>query len=60
MDETIEQLAKRLDVPVDLSMQDGFGRQIDEDQYWQNTGLSAASIARVKESKRKKANGTEA
>ncbi len=33
----------------DLVMQDGFGRPIDEELYWHNTGLSAASIAEVKE-----------
>lgn len=30
-------------------MQDGFGRLIDEDLYWRNTGLSSASIERIKE-----------
>lgn len=33
----------------DKVMQDGFGRKIDEDLYWRNTGLSQGSIARIKE-----------
>jgi len=30
-------------------MVDGFGRDIDEDLYWRNTGLSQTSIAEIKE-----------
>lgn len=30
-------------------MQDGFGRPIDEDLCWHNTGLSQDSIERIKE-----------
>ena len=33
----------------DKVMQDGFGRPINEDVYWHNTGLSQASIKRIKE-----------
>lgn len=33
----------------DIAMRDGFGRRIDEDRYWHNTGLSQAAIERVKE-----------
>ena len=35
-------------------MQDGFGRPIDEDLYWRNTGLSEASIEEIKEYERQK------
>ena len=35
--------------PKDYVMVDGFGRAVDEDLYWRNTGLSSASIARIKE-----------
>lgn len=34
---------------MDKVMQDGFGRPIDEDLYWRNTGLSQDVIERVKE-----------
>ncbi len=30
-------------------MIDGFGRPVDADVYWRNTGLSQAAIQRVKE-----------
>lgn len=32
-----------------LCMCDGFGRPVDADLYWKNTGLSQASIEEVKE-----------
>ena len=32
----------------EMAMQDGFGRPINEDIYWRNTGLSQAAIERVK------------
>ncbi len=35
--------------PNDHVMVDGFGRAVDEDLYWRNTGLSSASIAEIKE-----------
>lgn len=35
--------------PEDRVMVDGFGRAVDEDLYWHNSGLSEAAIARVKE-----------
>ena len=43
--------AKKRYVKPDYSMTDGFGRDIDEDIYWRNTGLSADSIERIKRHK---------
>ena len=36
----------------DWEATDGFGRDIDTDLYWHNTGLSQASINRIKQHKR--------
>ena len=33
----------------DMAKQDGFGRPVDEDVYWRNTGLSQGAIERIKE-----------
>lgn len=33
----------------DYSMCDGFGRPVDEDLYWRNTGLSQGAIEEIKE-----------
>ena len=49
-----KQPENRTAVLADNSMQDGFGRKIDEEIYWKNTGLSAAAIARIKERKKRK------
>lgn len=37
----------------DYEAMDGFGRDIDPEIYWRNTGLSQAAIERIKEYKRK-------
>ena len=39
------------------SMCDGFGRPIDEERYWQSTGLPQAAIERIKEYKRQERAG---
>lgn len=49
----MEDEAKQTDKPADYSMQDGFGRKVDEYTYWRNTGLSPAAILRVKARRRR-------
>jgi len=41
---------------VDYEATDGWGRDIDPETYWRNTGLSQAAIERIKAYKREQGN----